>query len=256
MNLSIVIVNYKSLEKVRKCLKSILEADTFLLDYELILVDNNSGDDLSGLSRGFNNFKLIKNDTNLGMGAGNNLGIKKAEGDFILVLNPDTELRVNTIKTMFNYLKQEDEVAILGPKLLNPDLSLQYSCARFPKPWTPIFRRTFLGYFFKKHIDWFLMKDFSHSEIKEVDWLMGSCLLFRSKDFPGFDERYFMYFEDIDLCRSFKEQGKKIVYHPGAEVIHDHARGSAKNPWYLAFFSKLTREHIKSCLRYFLKWGV
>lgn len=256
MDLSIVIVNYKSKEKIKKCLKSILLADLSGLNWELIVVENDSGDDLSDLLTDFKNSKLIKSDKNLGMGGGNNLGIKIAQGEFILILNPDTELKPEAIKTLFRYIKENKDVYIIGPKLLNPDLSLQYSCSYFPRPWTPIFRRTFIGKFFQKHLDWFLMKDFDHKSTREVDWLMGSCLLIRSDDFDGFDERFFMYFEDIDVCRRAWHYGKKVVYHPEAEVIHHHARESAKKPWYLGVIkSKLTREHIKSWFRYFLKWG-
>ncbi|PKM91677.1 hypothetical protein CVU82_00500 [Candidatus Falkowbacteria bacterium HGW-Falkowbacteria-1] len=257
MDLSVVIVNYKSKEKTKVCLESILKSDLKGLDFEVILVENASGDRFDDLSFDFNNFKLIESDKNLGMGGGNNLGINKATGDFVLILNPDTELKPGAIRIMFDYIKGSSETYIVGPKLLNSDMSLQYSCAYFPRPWTPIFRRTFLGRFFKKHLDWFLMKNFSHDSIKEVDWLMGSCLMIRKDGFDGFDKRFFMYFEDIDVCRRSWYHGKKVVYHPGAEVIHHHARESAGGPWYLAVFkNKLTREHIKSWYKYFKKWGL
>lgn len=256
MDLSIIVVNYKSKEKTKKCLESILLADFSGLDWELLLVENNSGDDLEDLVVGFDKFKLIKSEKNLGMGGGNNLGIRASQGEFLLILNPDTELEPSAIKILFDYIKKNEDVFIVGPKLLNPDLSLQYSCAHFPRPWTPIFRRTFIGRFFKRHIDWFLMKDFDHQSVREVDWLMGSCLLIRKKDFAGFDERFFMYFEDIDVCRRVWHFNKKVVYHPEAKVIHHHARQSAKKPWYLGIFkNKLTREHIKSWWKYFFKWG-
>lgn len=257
MDLSIVIVNYKSKEKTRVCLESIFKSDLENINHEIILVENDSGDDLSDLNFKFTNFKIIKSEKNLGMGGGNNLGIKQARGEFILILNPDTELKNNSIKVLFDYLKNNLDVIIVGPKLLNPDMSLQYSCAYFPMPWTPIFRRTFIGRFFKRHLDWFLMKNVSHDDIMEVDWLMGSCLFTRKKDFFGFDERFFMYFEDIDVCRKVWHSGKKVIYNPEAEIIHHHARQSASNPWYLAIFkSKLTREHIKSWFNYFNKWGL
>lgn len=101
------------------------------------------------------------------------------------------------------------------------------------------------------------MKDFSHDIIKEVDWLMGSCLMIRKEGFEGFDERFFMYFEDIDVCRRAWKVDKKVVYNPKAEVIHHHARESAKYPWYLSIFKdKLAQEHIKSWFKYFKKWGL
>lgn len=257
MDISIVIVNYKSKNKLIECLKSIKDSDFFNLQYEIIVVENASGDDLEHLRSEIIDFKLIKSSVNLGMGGGNNLGLKESKGEFVLILNPDTYLRPQAIKILFEYIKERPDVYIVGPKLLNPDLTLQLSCAKFPRPWTPIFRRTFLGKFFKKHLNWFLMKDFSHDIIKEVDWLMGSCLLIRRINFSGFDERFFMYFEDIDVCRRVWREGKKVVYCPTAEVIHFHTRGSADNSWYLSIFkNKLTREHIKSWFRYFKKWGL
>ena len=154
---------------------------------------------------------------------------------------------------------------MVGPKLLYPDGLLQSSCSRFPVFFMPILRRTFLGNYFKKIRDSFTMDDFDHNSIKEVDWLMGSCLLFRKEIIldsgkvfkPYFDERYFMYFEDIDLCRQIWANGFKVVYNPEAIFVHDHMRQSAKHPWYLAIFlDRLTWDHIGSWLKYFLKWTI
>ena len=256
MDISIVIVNYKSKDKTRECLKSISESDLANISFETIVVDNCSGDDLSDL-KNIIDFKFISSPKNIGMGGGNNLGIKEAQGEFILILNPDTVLSKDAIKILFNYLKANPSVGIVGPKLLNPDGSLQYSCSRFPKIYTPLIRRTFLGKIFKKYEDLFLMKDFSHAIIEEVDWLMGSCLLIRREGFSGFDERFFMYFEDIDVCRRAHKANMKVVYNPEAVVIHCHARASAQMPWYRSIFeSKIAREHIKSWFKYFLKWGI
>lgn len=257
MDLSIIIVNYNSALKTLSLLESIFNADMAGINYEIIVVDNNSKEHIaSSLKQRYPEIIFISSFKNRGMGGGNNMGINKAQGDFYLILNPDTLVEKNTIKIMFNYIKENTDVAVLGPKLLNPDRTLQYSCARFPKFYTPIFRRTFLAKFFKKHIDWFLMKDFNHNEIKEVDWLMGSSLMIRKSSALRFDERYFMYFEDIDLCRSAWHDNYKVVYNPEAKLIHDHQRESAQGAWYLSFFTnKIVREHIKSWLKYFYKWN-
>ena len=257
MDLSIVIVNYKSKEKLRACLKSIKEADLSNIKSEIIVIENKSGDKLEDLKTEILDFDLVESSVNLGMGGGNNLGINIAQGEFVLILNPDTILKKDSIQVLWKYIKNNPDVYIVGPKLLNIDGTLQFSCAHFPRPWTPIFRRTFLGLFFKKHLDWFLMKSFSHDIIKEVDWLMGSCLMIRRSGFEGFDERFFMYFEDIDVCRRAWQVDKKVVYNPRAEIIHHHARESARLPWYKSVFrDKLTQEHIKSWFKYFKKWGL
>ncbi|MDA3802315.1 MAG: glycosyltransferase family 2 protein [Patescibacteria group bacterium] len=342
MDLSIIIVNYNNLGKLANCLDSFSKSNLSDLQHEIIVVDNNSEDDLRLLSRVID-FKIINSEKNLGMGGGNNLGIKESKADIVLVLNPDTIVNGPAIKELYNYLKENKEVGLVGPKLLYPDGSLQYSCAKFPNFFIPILRRTFLGDKFKKKRDDFMMLDFDHKSIKEIDWVMGSCLMFKKsweykeedkkdedkkeekkeeedkeeekdedkkeekkeeedkkeekkedsvktervgryksvqdkedekkdkkdkknkkkseKDDDGlfhvlFDERYFMYFEDIDLCREVKEHGKKVIYNPNATIIHDHARDSAKNPWYVALFKdKITWIHISSWIKYFLKWG-
>ncbi len=259
MDLSIIIVNYHNRDKLLNCLSS-LKASSINLTYEIIVVDNNSSDNLSDLT-----VKLINSPRNLGMGAGNNLGIDNAQGDYILVLNPDTVVTDQAINILFNYLKNNPQVGIVGPKLLYPNDSLQYSCAHFPKIYMPILRRTFLGDYFSILRDHFQMVDFDHNSIRGVDWLMGSCLMFKKEICladniifrPRFDQRYFMYFEDTDLCRQIWTKGLKVVYNPEAVIIHNHARESAKYPWYLAIFlDRLAWRHISSWLKYFLKWGI
>jgi hypothetical protein len=257
MDLSIIIVNYKSQEKVLKCLAALKKAELGDLQYEIIIVDNNSGDDLAEVAAKFPEVKIIKSEKNLGMGGGNNLGAKHSQGESILILNPDTAVLGDAIVKMHRHLRENPAVGIVGPKLLNTDGTLQYSAMRFPKLHTPILRRTFLGRFFPKHLNNFLMKDFDHASVKEVDWLMGSSLMLRrdilEKDGYIFDEKFFMYFEDIELCRRIlKKHGFKVVYFPEAVVIHDHARESADKPWFVApFADRLAREHLKSWFRYF-----
>ena len=264
MDLSIVIVNYKSKKKLETCLDSIFKAGIKDLSFEIILVENNSAEDLSDLVKLNSNVKLIVSEKNLGMGGGNNLGIKTAQGEYILVLNPDTVIKDEAINVLLSYLKNNPGVGLVGPKLLNTDNSLQYSCSRFPKFYMPILRRTFLGKYFEVDRDNFQMREFDHNSIKTVDWMLGSALMFKKELTlvngkiwePRFDERYFMYFEDTDLNRNFWSHGFKVVYNPRAVLIHDHARQSAKYPWYTAvFLDPLARHHIASWIKYFLKWG-
>jgi len=263
MDLSIIIVNYKNKGKLINCLASISAASLTDINYEIIVVDNNSGEDLSDLQPA--NLKLINSPKNLGMGGGNNLGIKEAQGEYILILNPDTIIKNQAINVLLTYLKNNPGVGLVGPKLLYPDGSLQSSCARFPTFFMPVLRRTFLGDYFASLRDSFTMNDFDHNSIKTVDWLMGSCLMFKKQLIlanneifkPHFDERYFMYFEDTDLCRNIWTKGLKVVYNSEAVIIHDHQRDSARNPWYIALFKdKITWIHIASWFKYFIKWGL
>jgi len=264
MDLSIIIVNYKSKPELINCLAAIKRADNNGLTYEIIVVENASGDDLSDIKNYNPEIKVIDSSRNLGMGGGNNLGLAAAQAPFALILNPDTIIKGNALPVLLTYLKNHPEVGLIGPKLLYPDGSLQLSCSRFPRFFTPILRRTFLGRYFKKECDSFSMNEFDHNSIAAVDWLMGSCIMFRreitladGKTFrPRFDERYFMYFEDIDLARQFWYRGLKVIYNPEAVVIHDHQRQSARYSWYLALFmDRLARMHVNSWLKYFAKWG-
>jgi len=260
MDLSIIVVNYKSKDKLANCLQSLALSSLHGIEHEIIVVENNSGDDLSDLISRYNQVKYIKSPVNLGMGGGNNLGIKESSGRHILVANPDLVFSVEAIRVLHQYLENNLEVAIVGPKLLNPDQSLQYSCARYPSIFLPLLRRTAIGNFFPAFIESYLMKKEEHTEVREVDWLLGACLLLRRNELSGegnlFDERFFMYFEDVDLCRRAVKRGQKVVYNPLAVVIHDHMRDSARLPWYRAIFSdKIAQEHLKSWWKYFKKWG-
>lgn len=259
MDLSIIIVNYKSKNKLINCLNSIRQADLSGLNYEIILIENASGDDLSDLVSFYFNLKIIISPINLGMGSGNNLGIKNSSGKFILISNPDIVFETDTIKQLWAYFKEAENIGLVGPKLLNPDGSLQYSCARFPQFYIPLLRRTSIGYFFSSRLNHYLMKHVDHNQIQKVDWIMGACFMVRRSDLEIisrlFDERFFMYFEDVDLCRQIKLRGQSVIYYPVVKVIHDHMRQSASLPWYKSLFQdKLAREHLKSAIRYFSKW--
>jgi GT2 family glycosyltransferase len=162
---------------------------------------------------------------------------------------------------MYEYFHAHPEIGVLGPKLLNPDGSLQYSCARFPNFFLPVIRRTAVGRYLPALIDRYLMRREGHNAIRAVDWLLGACLLVRRDELfisdKLFDERFFMYFEDVDLCRRARQLGKEVVYYPQALVTHDHMRDSARLPWYQAVFTdKLAKAHLSSWWKYFKKWGL
>lgn len=255
MDISIIIVNYKSRDKLIACLDSITRADLNNLNYEVIVVENNSGDDLSGLV--YSNLKIVVSPTNLGMGGGNNLGIKNSSGEFILISNPDIVFEIDTIKKLHEYFKADKTIGLIGPKLVNPDGSLQYSCVRFPKFYIPLLRRTAIGSLFPASLDYYLMKHTDHDQIQKVDWLLGACFMVRRSEIKDvlFDERYFMYFEDVDLCRQINKREQFVIYYPVVKVIHNHARQSAALPWYQSLFKdRIAREHLKSAFRYFKKW--
>jgi len=259
LELSIIILNYKMRGLVKNCLKAILESE-IKVQYELIVVDNNSGDGVEEMIKErFPQVKFIQTNANLGMGGGNNAGIREAQGKYVLILNPDIFVFPNSLQRMIDFAKTREDIGALAPRLLNPDKSFQETCYRWHKIYTPIFRRTFFGRlgFGKKELRRFLMSDWDHGSTREVDWIQGSCLLIPKNvlDQVGlFDERFFMYFEDTDLCRRIQNAGYKNIYLAEAEVVHLHRRQSADGGLLKVIFNRLTRIHIKSWLKYVLKW--
>jgi len=260
MNLSIIIVNYRAAKQLFACLKSVAESDLSGIEYEVIVVDNGAIENIEDqIKLAIPTAKYIYNKKNLGMGAGNNIGIKKARGEYIMILNHDTRLEAEAVKNMLAYIKRKKKVGLVAPELVYPDGEHQDSCFRFPSFWLPFYRRTFIGKLFKSRLNAFLLKETDKHMPIEVDWVMGSCLLIRrsalEKIGNGFDCRFWMYFEDIDLCRQLWQAGYKVIYFPTTQVIHDHGRGSAKSPWFIApLTNRLARAHIISWLKYFWKW--
>lgn len=262
MDISIVIVNYKSKGLTLNCLKSIREADWSSLEHEIIVVDNNSNDNIGQiLSWQFPDVRFIKNEKNVGMGKGNNSGLKKARGRYVVIMNPDTQAMPETFRRLYEFMEKHRRVGAVGPRQYNPDKTVQHSCFRWHSLLTPVFRRTFLGGWQpgRKDLARFLMNDFDKQSVRQVDWLLGSFIFIRKealKQAGMFDPRFFLYFEDTDLCRRLWRANWQVIYNPQAEIIHNHNRLSAKTPWYRFFTNSATRSHVVSWIKYLLKWGL
>src|SRR3972149_3388727 len=181
MDLSIVILNYKSKNLVKYCLKGIT-SQPLPGEHEIIVVDNNSKDGVDKmLNENSPHVKFLSAPTNGGFAAGNNLGLRRARGRYVLMLNPDIVILDNAIAKLYNFMEARPEAALAGPRLNNPDGTLQHSCYRFPNFLTPLYRRTFLGQWSigQKSLTRYLMADDDHALNKEVDWLLGACLMVR-----------------------------------------------------------------------------
>ena len=260
--LSIVIVNFKNPPLLRLCLKSLERVLDPAFSKEIIVIDVASiPETRSVVTEGFPQAKIFPFKKNIGFTRGINEGIKKSQGDFILLLNADLIPTPHAVENMYNFMKAHPEIGITGPKLINFDGSDQDSCFRFPALVTILYRRTFLGRtsFGKKHLDRFLMKDKDKSKTIEADWLFGSPIMISRKgiDKVGLmDERFFLYMSDIDWPRRFWENGFKVLYYPEAKMYHYHLRHSKGKYGVLdAIFKKESRWHIFDALRYFLKYG-
>lgn len=223
LDLSIVILNWNVRELLDRCLASI-KSDRFL--FEVIVVDNASSDDSVALVQSkYPNAIVIVNETNLGFTGGNNRGMEAAQGRYVMVLNPDTEIVADAIDRLIDYLDAHSDVGAIGPQLLNPDRSIQSSRRRFPTLATGFFESTWLqGFAPRSILRRFYMDDISPDATQTVDWLTGACTIFRRSvlaEIGLYDEtNFFMYSEEIDLCQRVKSAGWKIVYLPEAKVIH------------------------------------
>lgn len=259
MDLSIIILNYKTRGLTAQCLKGVLNSNP-RLDYEIFIVDNDSRDGcldyVKKKIRESQRVKFIQSNKNQGMGAGNNLGVKQAKGKYILILNPDVAVFPGALEKMCQYLDNHPEVGVLGPKLITPAKTLQYSCFRFPAPFDFVTRRISLP-FGKKALSRYQMTAWDHNDIREVDWVQGSCMLLRQEIIAKigmFDERFFMYLEDTDWCRRHWNVGYKVVYYPEVQLVHYYSRGAADSGLIPSLFKKITWIHILSAIKYFWKW--
>ncbi len=234
MDLSCIIVNYKNSEPLKDCLASIYKT-VQEIDFEVIIVDNSENDPgLQPLKGLYPKAQFISNSSNVGFAKANNQAAKIAQGNILIFLNPDTIISDQAINSMYRYYRSHTQIGALGPKVLNPDGSLQYSCRRYPTLWTGLFNRySILSRLFPENrfTSQYLMRDFDHNEIRQVDWLSGCCLMVSKSIFEisrGFDENYFLFNEDVDLCRTIKQAGKEITYFPEATVIHKVSTSNSK----------------------------
>lgn len=256
MEISIIINNYKTRGLLKQCLKGIYLYPP-KVGFEVIVVDNNSGDGSAEMVKEkFPQVKLIEAKANLGHHRGNNLGIRNSSGKYILILNTDIAILDHSIDRIYDFMEANPEAALVGPKLKNPDGSIQMSCLRFPGKFVPIYRRTLLGRlpFARREIDSYLMTDFDHSQTIAVDWILGAFAMVRRSaiDRAGLmDEDLFLYFGDVAWCKKFRQLGYKVYYFVDADIVHYHKRESAQS----GFFSKIFWIHIFDWFKYLKKYS-
>lgn len=247
MKLSIVTLHTND-TKILETIESVYK--TVKTPFEYILVDNNRNKErLNLIKKKFTQLRIIENPTNYGYARGINVGLREAKGEYVLALNPDILVFDGTIDKMVEYMEKDEENAVLGPKLLNADNSLQYSCRRYPSLATLFLRRGPFKRLNKRAVEKYEMHDFGHKEVHNVDWLCGGFLLIRKAVIEkiGFmDEFYFLYFDDVDFCRRAHIVGR-VTYFPEVEAIHNASYESKKKliPFLI---------HTRSMFYYFLKF--
>jgi N-acetylglucosaminyl-diphospho-decaprenol L-rhamnosyltransferase len=234
LTLSVIIVSYNVRDLLCRCLETV-QAELAGLNTEILVVDNASSDGtVDAIHEHFPVVRVIANDRNPGFAAANNQALEIATGQTVLFLNPDTELRPGALTAMLEYLANHPRVGIVGPRLQFPDGSVQSSRRSFPTPLTGLVESTPIQRWLPglPPLRRYYRANESDDQCQYVDWLVGACLLVRREVIDaigGFDERFFMYSEELDWCYRAQGAGWRIVYLPSAVVTHHEGRSSEQN---------------------------
>lgn len=247
---SITIINWNTKDLLNNCLKSIYDNPSTYKS-EVIVVDNASTDGSSGLVRtGFPQVKLVDNKLNMGYARAANQAILNSRGQYIFVLNSDTKIFPGAIDSLLRFANSHPEVGAIGPRLVNSDGTLQLSCRRFPSFGMGV-GHAVLGLFFANnpYTKKYRLADWDHASATEVDWVSGAAVLLRRDAVSQvglFDEAYFMYVEDVDLCYRLWQANWKVYYQPAAVVMHYIAQSSSiRSP-------QMVIEHHRSLYRFMI----
>lgn len=262
LELTVTICSWNTRDDLRACLAS-LAAIRDEARFEVIVVDNNSEDESAEMvEREFPWVRLERMARNVGFAAGHNHAIKLRRAPHAFPLNSDTVVHAGALRDLLDFAAAHPNYGIIGPKLLNPDGSLQFSCRRFPNPVAALFRNTPLGKLFPKNrfSRDYLMQDWDHTQPRSVDWVSGAAFFVRSEIIEQvglFDEAYFMFCEDVDWCWRVHEAGREVVYFPGSIVTHAIGRSTDKAPNRMIgrFHRSMFRFYVLNMLpRVFILW--
>jgi len=252
--LDIVIVNHNSTEELLACLSSIERSG--MGRESVVVVDNGSHDNVDRVYHYFPQVTLVKNYGNAGFARAANDGMSRGTADFAMIMNPDTMVSPRFFQTMCDFMTANPDIAVAGPKVLNEDGTLQGSARAFPTLPTLLFgRRSLLTMFFPRlSLSRKSVPAFSSDGATpmDVEWVSGACMLVRREAVNAvgpFDERFFVYWEDVDWCRRMRDAGWRVVYFPQASIVHRVGASSDKR-----FMWSLLTFHV-SFFRYFDKYS-
>jgi GT2 family glycosyltransferase len=253
IDLSICIVNWNTEVVLKGCLQSVYQRAQGIA-YEIFVVDNGSVDGSVEMVKNlFPEVCLILNQRNKGFAAANNQALRLAKGRYILFLNPDTLIHDGALKRMVQFMEEHPEAGAIGCKLLNPDGSIQHSIRQFPSFIVALLGSTILERlpFFRGKMKNFKMKGFTFDRMEEVDAVCGAALMVRKDlldEVGEMDEAYFMFIEELDLCRRIKARGDTIYFLPNAVITH--LGGESRNQ----YPGGMTIIGLNSLFRYFTKF--
>jgi len=253
MDLSTVIVNYRSRDPLLGCLAA-LQADAADVAHEIVVVDNSPGDGTAeALRERYPGVRLVTNTENVGFARAVNRGVNATSGAVTLLLNPDCELERGAVTALLEHLRRHPRCAIAAPRIHNPDGTLEYSARSYPDHLTFLFNRySLLTRLFPRN-RWsrhYLLTDWDHESARDVDWVSGACMAVRReaiRQVGPMDEGFFMFNEDVDWCRRMNQAGWKVTYVPKARAVHHvgASRGRVS--------PKVTWERHRGMVRYFHK---
>jgi GT2 family glycosyltransferase len=221
MKTSIIIINWNTRDLLACCLTSIMD-NHLHENIEIFVVDNDSTDGSAGMvAQCYPQVRLIENRENVGFARANNQAIRQSSGRYVLLLNPDTEVRSGALDALVDFMDEHTEVGVAGARLFNPDGSLQYSCSPQIVLWREFIRLFHLG--LVRQDGYYSMGDWDIRTPRKVDTVLGACMILRREvlDQVGLlDEDYFMYTEEVDLCYRIRKAGWKIYWVPQAQIVH------------------------------------
>ena len=255
MDLTVAVINYNTREHLRRCLDS-MPAEVGGAPLRLLVIDNASPDNSAAMvaTHYRQRVELIANRANVGFARAVNQAMDKTSTRYVLVLNADIEVQPGALEALYEFMEQTPQAGMAGARLVDAEGNLQHSCRTFYTASTILMRRTPLGKLMPRNrpVREHLMLDWDHEDVRTVDWLQGACLMLRREameQIGGMDERFFLYFEDVDLARRMTEAGHGVFYVPDACLVHHYRRGS-----HGGLISSEKLHHISSGLRYLAKW--
>jgi GT2 family glycosyltransferase len=254
--IAVCIINYNTRDLLRACLQSVLlqNAD------EILVVDNASTDGSVDMVRTeFSSIRVLRLEKNIGFGAASNRGIENCRSEHIFLLNADAMMLPGSLQSLNKYLEVNKHAAMIGPRVLNPDGTLQTSCFHYP---TPLHIFLYISGIYKfipripvlrKHT----LQKVAGDSAMAVPWILGAALAFRRETFEslgGFDETFFLYFEEVDLCYRMSVKGQQIHYMPESEIIHVGGASTVQQRarFYLMFFASLAEFYRKHYSKFLL----
>ena len=255
-NIDVVIVNYNSADYLERCLESVYSASADAISVKVYIIDNASRGSLDIIHRRFPKAVLFRNNANVGFARAANYGISRSHSPYILLLNPDTVIEKHFFRPIIDFMEENPEIGICGPRVLESNGNVQGSARAFPTPLTALFgRQSFLT----KHLPTnrissknILVNHMDQKTPIKVDWVSGACMLVRRaavEDVGKLDERFFLYWEDADWCRRMIQKDWQIFYFPSVSITHYTGRSSNNE-----FFRSLLEFH-NSSYKLFVKYS-